>query len=357
MKLSFWGVRPYISVFKNDVGSVPIGYFAYYTIIIKTNPGDTIPISSISPPQRLDTGHRQQFANNTFDDDTIQVEVVISVPSTAVSGTQGSFAVLMSYAGTTYSPTVPSFNITSNTSIISKKSNNVTDFQLSVIPISATDNDTNVVAGQVKRFQVCAWTVPSATSALVFNLMAPTTSAVQQVEVTYFGLLSGGSNLPCYSGPCYDLPSLLMRKKAKESKKEEDEVNMNSIERREIHSDEEKRKKERVCADGTVRVLKDSGLSPGSKISMTASASLNGLEYVSRVLDLTVVGNETFVDIYRDNITIINGSIIDVNLTFSNPVKMQPGGVQTIPLIVSIPPYVTSLVTMDVRLEKTCRPA
>lgn len=31
---------------------------------------------------------------------------------------------------------------------------------------------------------------------------------------------------------------------------------------------------------------------------------------------------------------------------------MQPGGVQTIPLIVSIPPYVTSLVTMDVRLEK-----
>lgn len=37
------GVRPYISVFKNDLGSVPIGYFAYYTIIIKTNPGDTIP--------------------------------------------------------------------------------------------------------------------------------------------------------------------------------------------------------------------------------------------------------------------------------------------------------------------------
>lgn len=61
-----------------------------------------------------------------------------------------------------------------------------------------------------------------------------------------------------------------------------------------------------MCADGTVRVLKDSGLSPGSKISMTASASLNGLEYVTRVLDLTVVGNETFADIYRVSVTCVD---------------------------------------------------
>ena len=53
----------------------------------------------------------------------------------------------------------------------------------------------------------------------------------------------------------------------------------------------------------------------------------------------------------QDNTTLINGTIISVNSSLPDPLCLTPGDVQTFPLLLSVPPYVTSLVNMDIKLD------
>ena len=53
----------------------------------------------------------------------------------------------------------------------------------------------------------------------------------------------------------------------------------------------------------------------------------------------------------QDNVTLINGTIVSINSSMPDPLCLTPGDVQTFPLLVSVPPYVTSLVNMDIKLD------
>ena len=73
---------------------------------------------------------------------------------------------------------------------------NVTRVELSVAAITETDNGTDVVLGQSKRFQLCVWTSPGAVTKVAMKLLTPIdTTGV--LEATYIGVGSGGRNMPC----------------------------------------------------------------------------------------------------------------------------------------------------------------
>ena len=77
---------------------------------------------------------------------------------------------------------------------------NVTQVEFSVAPITETDNDTNVILGQSKRFRLCAWTYPGLVTKLSFKMLTPV-SMSGVMEALYIGVSSNGKNVPC-AGSC-----------------------------------------------------------------------------------------------------------------------------------------------------------
>ena len=77
---------------------------------------------------------------------------------------------------------------------------NVTQVEFSVAPITETDNDTNVILGQSKRFRLCAWTYPGVVTKLSFKMLTPV-SMSGVMEALYIGVSSNGKNVPC-AGSC-----------------------------------------------------------------------------------------------------------------------------------------------------------
>ena len=67
-------------------------------------------------------------------------------------------------------------------------------------PITETDNDTNVILGQSKRFRLCAWTLPGVVTKLSFKMLTPV-SMSGVMEALYIGVSSNGKNVPC-AGSC-----------------------------------------------------------------------------------------------------------------------------------------------------------
>ena len=76
----------------------------------------------------------------------------------------------------------------------------MTQVEFSVAPITETDNDTNVILGQSKRFRLCAWTYPGVVTKLSFKMLTPV-SMSGVMEALYIGVSSNGKNVPC-AGSC-----------------------------------------------------------------------------------------------------------------------------------------------------------
>lgn len=393
------GLPPYVVVMMSTAGNVPIGYYVTYNVLIKPQPGDSVPytvnvsantasgysvcsvkvvqvginlpcvnqqvleavyqrdpltgvnyMASIDMGTVCNTGAGPLASNTTVDDNTIMLEVTIGLtPKTAViaNGATGSFgSVAVIWGSSTITPDIPTFIVTHNqTGIVT--ASNVTKVELSVAPISVTDNTSNVVLGQSKRLQLCAWTYPGSVTKLSMKMLTPI-DVPGALETTYGGLSYVGKNMPCASsckstvttyeprtvgGPLIDVAT----------------VNLGYVLNNNFDSLNPDANK--ICIDGVFRVQKGSTLTPGSTIQASASLNVNDVEITVLQLALTVTSNSTFTDIYPDNTTLSNGTLIAANSSLPDPVCLTPGVVRTFPLTLSIPPFITSMVDMDIKLD------
>nr|KAG5686353.1 hypothetical protein BaRGS_008367 [Batillaria attramentaria] len=391
------GSPPYVSIVQSSTEDVPIGYFASYNVLIKTNPGDLVSYTinvttsttglsicsvriakvgdnmpctngslleawyeqdingvnirgSIDIGPTSNVGNGIMVADDNIDDDTIVVEVMVGLTSdTAVlaAGSSHTFDVEVNHDGTAITQTSPAFTVTHDTSGINMTANNITDVTYAVAPITETDNDTDVVLGQSKRFTACAYTYPGAVTKLAFKMLTPV-DEYGHLEAVYIGFSSSGKNLPCLTTPCKAGVVTYEKRPSSEF------VDVATLDFGYVYNnnfDPVDPEANKVCADGVFRVLKNDTLTPGDSVLATASVNVNDQEITILQESLTVVDNSTFVDIYSDNATLVNGTIVQTNASFTSPQCVAPGTVTTFPVLVSIPPYVTSLVNMDLKLD------
>ncbi|XP_070193766.1 uncharacterized protein [Littorina saxatilis] len=387
---------PHVHVTKNS-GVVPVGYVANYHILIKTSPSDFGPYSinvtvsdaglSVCSVKILQVGDNMpcvngsaieatyeqdaltgantkgsldfgvlsnvgadsQVPDSNIDDNSIVVEVMIGLTSdTAVIADNSNHAmtVAVNHNGASVAPTVGSFTAVHDQSTINSTATNVTKVGFNVVPVTETDNGTNVVLGQSKRFQLCVWTYPQTITKLTMKMLTPVTG-VGLMEATYIGVSHGGKNVPC-AGSC-KAGVVTYETRTGSPNTDIATVDLGYLYNNNFDPTDEDNNK--VCVDGVFRVLKNNALTIGGTVEASASVNVNDEEITIIQLPLTIEDNATFTDIYPDNVTLVNGTIVSPNASMPDPLCLTPGDVQTFPLLLSVPPNVTSLVTMDIKLD------
>ncbi|KAL8587122.1 hypothetical protein ACOMHN_026090 [Nucella lapillus] len=388
---------PHVAVVKIS-GDVPVGYVARYNVLVKTVPGNIVPITlnvSVTTPglslcslKVLQVGDNMPCTNasllealyepdinglntkasidfetvanvwtgslsatSTVDDNTMIVEVMVGVSSdTSVISDRSShgFSLVVHYDSSAISGTaVPTFTAIHDQSSLTSIGANVSGSEVKVMPITETDNTTDVVAGQAKRLQVCVWTYPQSATELTIKMMTPTGQA-GAVELAHIWTSYGGKNMPCV-GSC---KSGVVTYSSRSGSFLTDIGTVKYGYVINNNFDTTNTDANKVCVDGIFRVQKNvAALTPGATLKPAVSVNVNGVEISVIEQSFTVIDNATFSDIYLDNDTLSTNTLIKTNSSEPTPLCLTPGDVRTLPIVMTVPSFSTSLVRMDVKMD------
>ncbi|XP_067685457.1 uncharacterized protein [Haliotis asinina] len=380
---------PYITYVNNGSAQTPVGYAAVYTLIIKTAPTDSayytvnvttsdaklsicsvriiakgynLPcvkedvknvLSKDSPTgpnnkASLDmgifsnVGTSTLISSPTFDDNTVMVEIVVQLSKDAADGGNHDFNILTTYGTQTNSQTV-TVQATTSTAGINTTVNNASTISIGVLPITNTDNSSEINKGQAKRIFLDIFVPLSVTQELTAKVMAPI--ALKDVlQVRYMGLLEKGDNMPCLSHSQTTV-DYVNRTLGTNSDFAIASIGLGFV--CNIGLEKVDSMANRIRLEAVIRVLKNATVNPGDKITLSGSLNTNNQQIAIVQHDLTIV--DSFTDILPENMTLSNDTAIKVNVT-EDPLYMKINEEKTIPIQLIIPPFVTTIVKFDVDL-------
>ncbi|XP_076447924.1 uncharacterized protein LOC143284788 [Babylonia areolata] len=383
------GTPGHVEVVKVSPGDVAVGFFAFYNVLVKSNPGDvlayTLNISvsttglSVASVKVVTVGDNMPCTNGTaleavyekdangvnqkgsidfgtisnvgsgavaantlVDDDTILVEVVIGVAADIPGSSTLDCTVIVNGA----TATVPSFTTTTDQATITTASSNVMSVEFGVAPITDTDNTTDVVLGQSKRLELCAWTVAGTPTKMTFKMNTPI-GVADAIEVLEVRNSFAGKNMPSL-GSC-KAGDITYTARAGSTLTDIGTVDLGYVYNNNFDTVDPDADK--VCVDGIFRVQRNEVLTAGTILQPTGTLNVNDQVISAIQQDLTVVDNATFVDIYSDNGTLVNYTLVTVNGSMPDPLCLTPGDVYTLPVLLNMPPNTTSLTSLDVRMD------
>ncbi|XP_048244377.1 uncharacterized protein LOC124135259, partial [Haliotis rufescens] len=378
---------PYIAYINNGSAQTLVGYAAVYTLIIKTAPTDsahyTINVTTADDKLSICTvriigkgynvpcvkddvksvltkdsttgpntkgsldlgiisnvGTTPLISSPLFDDNTVMVEVVVQLSKNAADAGNHNVDILTTYGTQTNTQTVTVVATTSSAGI-NTTVNNASTISIGVLPITSTDNSSDINKGQAKRIFLDIFLPLSVTQELTAKVMAPL--ALKDVlQVRYMGLLEKGENMPCldHSQTTADYINRTLGTSsdfaiASLSLGYVCNVGVNKVDT----------VANRIRLEAVIRVLKNATINVGDKIMLSGSLNTNDQQISIVQHELTVI--DSFTDILPENMTLLNDTAIQVNVT-EDPIYMKINEERTIPIQLIIPPYVTTIVKFDV---------